>query len=139
MGVDGFSIEQGGKSCIVGIAASSLSSLVCIVFLAIDIFSRDGLLRHFCIRPLGIVDFTLACITCLLWLAETVYAIHDVVVTANTSSKWSTSLPTNLQVAATFFCIFSGLSVLIWVSRLQYGHHLIFGHLKDEQLVRVYG
>ena len=121
MGIDDlqdYDSDQGGQSCIVGIAASSLSSLVCIVFLAVDIFSREGLLRHFCIRPVGIVDFTLACITCLLWFAETVYAIHDVVVTTNTFDKTSTPLPTYFQVAAAFFCIFSGLSVLIWVSRL---------------------
>ena len=128
MGIDDlFNDDHGGNSCIVGIAAASLSSLVCIVFLAVEIFSRDGLLHHFCVRPLGIVDFTLACITCLLWFSETIYAIHDVAVTFNTfdgsdhgsgsgPDAYTITLPTSIRVAAAFFCVFSGLSVLIWVS-----------------------
>ena len=76
----------GGYSCILGVVIASLSSLVCTVFLALDIFCADGLLRLSSIRSLalyGIVDFTVAFVVCLLWLAQTIYASHNLAVTVH--------------------------------------------------------
>jgi hypothetical protein len=114
MGIDTDNVT-GGKSCIVGIATASLSSLLAIALLAVDIASRDGLLSQS--RVLGSVDYILSCITCLLWLAETIYASRDLSVTVSTFDKYHDyvgELPTYIHVAGVFFCIISGMSILIW-------------------------
>jgi hypothetical protein len=121
MGIDTDNVT-GGKSCIVGIATASLSSLLAIALLAVDIASRDGLLSQS--RVLGSVDYILSCITCLLWLAETIYASRDLSVTVSTFHYLANDghylcyyvgeLPTNIHVAGVFFCIISGMSMLIW-------------------------
>jgi hypothetical protein len=116
--------RNGGKSCIVGIAAASLSSLLAIVFLAVEIASRDGLLSQSCVLAMKSVDCILSGITCLLWLAETIYASRDLSVTVSTFHYLANDghylcyyvgeLPTNIHVAGVFFCIISGMSMLIW-------------------------
>ena len=114
----------GGYSCILGVVIASLSSLVCTVFLALDIFCADGLLRLSSIRSLalyGIVDFTIAFVVCLLWLAQTIYASHDFAVTVHYIAEdidWrSSSSNSAFFVSAGFFCTFSGLSIIMWVSQ----------------------
>ena len=111
--------DFGGKSCKLGVAIGSLSSLVCAVFLALDIFSRGGLLDNSSIRTLGIVDFTVAFVVCFLWLAQTIYAGHDLTVTIHYSSAYRQAMfpPPWFFVSACFFCFFCGLSVIIWVSQ----------------------
>jgi hypothetical protein len=108
---------SGGKSCIVGIAAASLSSLLAIVFLAVEIASRDGLLSQSRVLAMGSVDCILSGIMCLLWLAEMIYASRDLSVTVSTFDKYHDyvgELPTYIHVAGVFFCIISGMSMLIW-------------------------
>ena len=107
--------NRGSQSCVLGISVASLSSLVCTVFLAVEILSRDGLLRRPFVKPLGIGGFSLACITCLLWFAETIYAIHGFAVTVDTVRDLD-KLPLSIRTSAAFFCTFSGLSIMIWVS-----------------------
>jgi hypothetical protein len=123
MGIDTEN-EIGGNSCIVGIAAASLSSLLAIVFLAVEIASRDGLLSQSRVLAMGSVDCILSGITCLLWLAETIYASRDLSVTVSTFDDrasddyywyyYGDELPTYIHVAGVFFCIISGMSMLIW-------------------------
>jgi hypothetical protein len=130
-----------GKSCIVGITVASLSSLLCILFLGVDILGRDGRLTPSCVTTLGIVDCLLAAITSLFWLSETIYASYEFAATSNSydsyESRYSgaSSPKTYVEAAAAIFCAFCVLSALVWVSsrlRTQFRRSiLLLGYYSD--------
>lgn len=115
LGLDGEGNDGEAPACELGIALASLSGLHSILFLAVEVFNHGGLLPPSFRTRLGVVDVFTAFAICLLWIAETIYAIYGLSVSSAKSNVFKSGNTYSLAAGA-FFCIFSGLSIIMWVS-----------------------